>query len=80
MEVCILLKIFKNFYINYLLCIVFFRNFALSMREKGYRSEQEGLSPAERSRFADSEKPFHSKTVRATTKGATIGTLDERTN
>ena len=50
------------------------------MRGKGYRSEQEGLSPAERSRFADSEKPFHSKTVRATTKGATIGTLDERTN
>ena len=50
------------------------------MRGKGYRSEQEGLSPAERSRFADSEKPFRSKTVRATTKGATIGTLDERTN
>ncbi len=47
--------------------MILFRTFALSMRRKGYRSKQEGLSPAERSRFADSEKPFLSKTVQTTT-------------
>ena len=60
-------QIIKKFYINYLVRFFFFRTFALSMRGKGYRSEQEGLSPAERSRFADSEKPCRSKTVQTTT-------------